>query len=365
MAVPAVHWGILDQMPSDETIRNVPNPGPWSATPAAPPALAPVRHAYPLAVRDHGLGTAFGLLMQSLPYALARCGILLAYSLGCIVWLVVTFGGAAWLSSHIAHAFGVVWVILCVVGIGWFWGTVLRYLLHLLACGHVAVLTELITRGQIGNGNESQLAYGKRVITERFGEVNALFGLHMLVRGILGAFHRTLDWIAELLPIPGLESLANLVNIVLRAATRYLDKVILSYDLARNDQDPWRGAREGIVYYCQNAKPILQTSVWIIILERGLSLLLWLVLLAPAALITLLLPHAVRESGAIVTIIIALLLAGTLRAAFIKPLFLIMMMVRFHALIEHQPINQEWDARLSALSDKFRTLGTQAATAFR
>ncbi len=71
-----------------------------------------------------------------------------------------------------------------------------------------------------------------------------------------------------------------------------------------------------------------------------------------------------RESGGIVTVIIAVLLAGPLRAAFIKPLFLIMMMVRFHALIENQPINQEWDAGLAAISDKFRTLGTQAAPAF-
>lgn len=350
-------------MPSDETIRNVPNPSVWTTPPPPPPAAA-IPHAYPLAVRDHGLGTAFGLLMQSLPYALARCGILLAYSVGCIVWLVITFGGAAWLSTHIAHAFGVVWFILCVVGVGWFWGTVLRYLLHLLACGHVAVLTELITHGQVGNGTESQLVYGKRVVTEKFGQVNVLFGLNMLVRGILGAFHRTLDWLAEMLPIPGLSGLANLVNIVMRAATRYLDKVILSYNLARNDQDPWRGAREGIVYYCQNAKPILQTSVWIVILEHVLSALLWLVLLAPAALVTLLLPHAVRESAAIVTIIIAALFAGALRESFIKPLFLIMMMVRFHALIENQPINQEWDARLATVSDKFRDLGNQAMAKF-
>jgi uncharacterized membrane protein YhaH (DUF805 family) len=187
----------------------------------------------------------------------------------------------------------------------------------------------------------------------------------MLVRGVLQAFHRTLDWIAELLPIPGLESLANLINMVMRAATRYLDKVILSYNLARNDEDPWRGAREGIVYYCQNARPILETSIWIIILEHVLSAVLWLLLLAPAAAITVLLPHAVRESAAVATIIIALLLAATLRASFIKPLFLIMMMVRFHTLIEHQALNQEWDARLSSLSDRFRTLGAQAATAFR
>jgi hypothetical protein len=52
------------------------------------------------------------------------------------------------------------------------------------------------------------------------------------------------------------------------------------------------------------------------------------------------------------------------RAAFIKPLFLIMMMVRFHALIENQPIDQEWDTRLSEISDKFRTLGAQTAAGF-
>ena len=152
-------------MPDNEAMGFVPNPGAWSATPTVSR----------LAVRDHGLGSAVTLLMQSLPYALARFAILLGYTVACIVWLVVTFGGAAWLGTHIAGAFGVAWFVVCVVGIGWFWGAVLRYLLHLLACGHVAVLTDLITNGRIGNGSESQLAYGRRVVTERFGQVNALY----------------------------------------------------------------------------------------------------------------------------------------------------------------------------------------------
>jgi hypothetical protein len=76
------------------------------------------------------------------------------------------------------------------------------------------------------------------------------------------------------------------------------------------------------------------------------------------------LPQSVREQAAIVTILVAALLAGPLRAAFLKPLFLIMMMVRFHALIENQPINQEWDAKLATVSDKFRDLGSQAAASF-
>jgi hypothetical protein len=344
-------------MNEDETVRLPPESRGWGTPPPAPP---PVRHAYPLTTRDHGLGTAIGLLMQSLPYALARFGILLGYAVACIVWLVIAFGGAAWLGKHIANAFGVIWLIGCLIGVGWVWGAVLRYVLHLLACGHVAVLTELITKGQVGNGSEPMLAYGKRVVTERFGQVNALFGLNAMVRGILATFHRTLDWISELLPIPGLESLSNLVNIILRAATRYLDKVILSYNLARADEDPWTGAREGMVYYAQNAAPILKTAAWIVVLERVLTVVLWLLLLAPAAAITLMLPRSVHESGAIVTILVAALLAGPLREAFLKPLFLIMMMVRFHALIENQPINQEWDSKLSSLSTQFRDLGTQA-----
>jgi hypothetical protein len=337
---------------SEESAGFGPTPSAWTNVP--PP---PVRHTYALVVRDHGLMTAVGLLFRSLPYALARFGVLLAYSFACLVWIVVAFGGAAWLGTHVAGVFGLMWFVLCVVGVGWFWGTVLRYALHLLACGHVAVLTELITRGEVGNGGESMLAYGKRVVLQRFGEVNILFGLNMLVRGILNTFHRTLDWIDQMIPIPGLESLSSLVTIILRAATRYLDKVILSYNLARNDGNPWVGAREGLVYYAQNARQILLTSVWIVILERILTFVLWLLLLAPAGVITVMLPSGVRESGGIVTVLIAILLAGTLRSAFIKPLFLIMMMVRFHALIENQPINQEWDARLAAVSDKFQTLG--------
>jgi hypothetical protein len=295
--------------------------------------------------------------MRSLPYALARFAVLLAATVAFIVWAVVAFGGAAWLGAHVAGAFGFVWLVLCVVGVGWFWATILRYVLHVIACGHVAVLTALITVGQVGDGTESQFAYGRRVVMARFGQVTALFGLNALVRGVLQTFHRTLDWLGEMLPIPGLDSLASLLTMILSAATRYLDKVILSYNLARNEEDPWRGAQEGIIYYCQNAQPILKTSVWIVILERGLSIVLWLALLAPAAAVTVMLPHAMREMGGAVTVVIAVLLAATLRAAFLKPLFLIMIMIRFHALIEHQAINEEWAGRLDQISDKFRTLG--------
>lgn len=327
------------------------------------PASSPVRHGYPLAVRDASLTTAFSLMMRSLPYALARFGVLLAASVIVIIWLVVMIGGAGWLGTHIASIFGWLWVILCLFGGGFFWGTVLRYFLHLIDCGHVAVLTELITKGSVGNGSESMFAYGKRVVTERFAQANVLLGLNLLVRGIVQSFHRTLDWVSEMIPIPGLESIASVVNMILKAATRYLDKVIFSYNLARDDGDPWRSSREGLIYYAQNAKPVLKTALWSVIFERVLTVLLCLALLIPAGLITASLPLSVREFGGFMTVVVAVLLAGPLRAAFIKPLFLIVMMVRFHTVIEGQAINPQWDERLSALSDKFRSLSLATAMA--
>lgn len=81
---------------------------------------------------------------------------------------------------------------------GGIWRFAVRYVLYLIKAAHIAVLTELITTGSIANGNESMFHYGKRIVTERFGEVNVMFGLDMLIDGIVGAFNRTLDWVANL-----------------------------------------------------------------------------------------------------------------------------------------------------------------------
>jgi hypothetical protein len=323
-------------------------------------ADASIPHRYPLAVRNSGLMASIGLMLQSLPYALMRFAVLLAFSVACIVWIVITIGGAVWAGSHIAGAFGFAWFVSCAIVAGWFWTAILRYMLHLIECGHVAVLTELIVHGRVGNGTESMFAYGRRIVTEKFGQVNVLFAMNLLVRGVVNAVHNTIEGIGNMLPIPGVDSIANLITAILRAATRYMDKVLFSYNLACGDTNPWRNAQDGLVYYAQNAKPILKQSVWIVVLEHVLSAVMWLALLVPAAMVTAILPQSVREMGGIVTIVIAVLFALAARGAFLKPVFLIMVMVRFHVLVEHEPINQDWVVRLNQLSDKFRDLGKKA-----
>jgi hypothetical protein len=323
---------------------------------AAPPALPPnVRHNYPLAIQEPGLGTAIGLLMRTMPYAMVRFGVSLLASILTIIFWVIALGGGAWLGAKVAPAVGWIWVIAFLVAFGFFWRLILRYVFYLIKCGHIAVLTELITKGQVANGQEGMFAYGKRIVTERFGQVNALFVVDMLVQGVVRTFNRTLDFIGSIFPVEALRQLIAVVQAVIRAATTYIDETIFSYGLAREERNPWVSARDGLIYYAQNAKPILKTSVGIVLLDYLISFVVWLIMLAPAYAIAHALPKEMLLAS-IVAWVIAFLFAASVRASFVRPLFLIMVMVKFHLSVRGQPINVEWEQRLESISDKFREI---------
>jgi len=326
----------------------------------------PVRHSYPLAIERAGFVTAATLVGRTLPYAIVRFGILLGVSIATIVWLLATFGIGGWLAGIIHPWVGIGWMIAGLGVYGWVWHMLVRYALYLIQAGHIAVLTELVTRGSIGHGSEGMFAYGKRVVTDRFGQVTALFALDLLIRGVVRAFNRTLDWIAALLPIPGLQSVVGIVNAVVRAATTYIDETIFSYNLARGDENPWRSSKDALIYYCQNAQEILRTAAWVVVLDKVLTVLVWVVMMAPAFLLMRILPAS--GFGGFVTIaglIIAALFASNVRQAFLKPIFLVMVMTKFHVVVRNQAINLEWDARLSGVSSKFQEIKDKAGEAVR
>ena len=129
--------------------------------------------------------------------------------------------------------------------------------------------------GQIANGSIGMFEYGRRVVTERFGQVNLLFALDLLIRGVVRAFNRTLDWIAHLLPIPGLQSIVGIVNAIVRAATTYIDETIFSYNLARGDDNAWRSSKDALIYYAQNSKEILKTAIYVVVLDKVLTAVVW------------------------------------------------------------------------------------------
>lgn len=313
----------------------------------------PVRHSYPLSVQNADLSTAIGLVLRTAPYALGRFGVLFATSVITLIWYVVTFGGWGLLAKVIHPFAGLVWFVGCCFMYGYLWKTLVRYFLFMLKAGHIAVLTELITRGQIGEPGEGMFEYGKRVVIERFGQMNAMFALDLLVHGVVRSFNRTLDWIAGLFPVPGLRDVMGIVNAIVYSAARFVDETILSYSLARGDTDVFRSSRDGLIYYAQNSKEVLKTGIWIVVLDKLSTLIGFIVMIIPAFVIGALLPSSMRGMGIPFTLVMSALLTWNLRAAFLEPLFLAMIMVKFHVSVHGQAINLEWDENLSRLSTKF------------
>jgi len=58
--------------------------------------------------------------------------------------------------------------------------------------------------------------------------------------------------------------------------------------------------------------------------------------------------------------VVAALFASNVRQAFLKPVFLVMVMTKFHLAVRNQAINTEWDERLSSVSAKFRDIKEKA-----
>ncbi len=105
---------------------------------------------------------------------------------------------------------------------------------------------------------------------------------------------------------------------------------------------------------------ILKTAVWVVVLDKVLTVVIWVVMLVPAFLLLAVLPRAAAPGGFIVGLVIAALFASNVRQAFLKPVFLVMVMTKFHVVVRNQPINLEWDERLTSLSGKFRDIKDRA-----
>ncbi len=321
----------------------------------------PVRHSYPLAIKEAGFGTAWSLVMRTLPYALTRFGILLVFSIVTIIWFVLAFGVGAFLGAKVHPWIGFGWIAAGLGFYGYLWWFVVRYALYLIGAGHVAVLTELITKGEVGGGAGGMFEYGKQVVTKRFGQVNLLFALDLLIKGVVHAFNRTLDFVAHLIPVPGFQSVVSIANAIARAATTYIDETIFSYNLARGDENAWRSSKDALIYYGQNAKEILKTAVWVVVIDAALTAAIWIVMLAPAFLLLAVLPSTWAPGGFLAAFVVAALFASNVRHAFLKPVLLVMVMTKFHVLVQNQAINLEWDERLSSVSKKFREIKDRAA----
>src|SRR5581483_1238630 len=143
----------------------------------------------------------------------------------------------------------------------------------------------------------------------------------------------------------------------IRMSLTYVDEIILAYLIRTQTKNPWVTARDGLVLFAQNYLHFLKNAAWLSVFMWGLTVVLFVVLLAPMWALVAFLP----SSGSFWGFAFALVLAVAVKKAVMEPIAIAALMQVYFKEIENQVPNPEWTARLEQVSSKFRDLASKAA----
>lgn len=302
---------------------------------------------------DFSISRTLGIMARTMPFILTRLavyfGITFAYLVAIGAGTGIGYGigsisdepGAFAMWGGVA-GFGLVSAIV-------YW--IREYILYMVKAGHIAVMVEMLDGRPIADG-KGQIAHARDVVTERFGEANALFALDQLIKGVIAVVTGLIGGVARFLPIPGLDALAGFLNGVIRMSLTYVDEVVLGYNIRVRSTNPWETSRHGLVLYAQNAKVMIKNAVWLTLIMWALSFVIFLIMLAPAGLLVWLVPSA----GSGWTFVAAIVFAWALKAAILEPFAVAALMDVYFRTIEGQAPDPAWDQRLAGASGKFLEL---------
>ncbi|MCS0495197.1 hypothetical protein NVS89_08815 [Ancylobacter sp. MQZ15Z-1] len=307
---------------------------------------------------DFSFAASFRLVLRTWPFVLLR---LVVYAAICTGFAVsVGLGaGIGWSVGHLfagdgpstgamigaLGGFGLVWAIL-------WWAR--QYLVYIVKAGHVAALDALLHGKELPTGSD-QIAYATAAVNARFLAVNVLFGIDLLIRGVVRALVGMLNLLTGW--IPGMRALNAFVNAVLKIALGLVDEIILAYIIRREGTEPAEAARDGLVLYAQNAGAMARNAVWIALMEYALAAVILLILLGPALGLAILLPGGLSGFG----VVFAFIAAWALKAALIEPLSIASLLQAYDIAIDGQTPDPAWTARLDGASSAFRDLAARTA----
>jgi hypothetical protein len=305
------------------------------------------------------LARSLGLLAATGTFLLLRLAAHLAMVVAFAIGVTVG-AGLGWGIGHVGDADlvhgatlwgGVAGFALVALCLWW----IREYLLYLLTAGHIAAMVTVLDGGRLPSGR-AQIDLALATVHQRFGEVTLLFVLDQLVKGAVGAVTGLLQQITTFMGVPGLSGAARLVEMVIRLSTTFVDELVLARQIHIASDDPWTTAREGIVLYAQSARAILINAVWLMVMRWGLTIVLALVLVGPAAVIVFLVPGPTTAW----TLVFALLLALAVQRSVIDPFCVASLIQVYFAETDGRRPDADWDRQIAEVSRPFRELIARA-----
>lgn len=308
---------------------------------------------------DFNLSMVIGLMRRTFPFLIFR---FIVFTTITLIAVAFTGGGAGfgWVGGKIMGDPGAGVFTGGLVGAGaaaYFLYFIREYVLYQVKAGHIALLVRLMQGQSIPEGN-SMVGYAKDQVKEHFKESSGLFAVDQLIKGVLKVIGKMFSGLGNLIPIPGLSGLINLINKVVTMSLTYVDELILAYYMKNGSDNIWNASRKGLVLYAQNYGKMLKNAFWLSLIVWALTIVTFVLVLGPfAALVA-----AYPSLAGFWTFVIAGLLAWGFKSAVIDPIAMTALMQVYFQAIEGQTPDREWESKLEQLSDKFVKLKEKGAS---
>lgn len=209
---------------------------------------------------DFRFSMALRLMMRTAPYVLIR--IVVYFGIAAAIVLLSSAGarigyGIGSFGDDEFRASAAVWgSIGLTAGVLFF---LREYILYVAKAQHIAVLVEVMDGRELPS-DQGQIAYGSRIVRERFVQARVLFGFDQRIKGVIRAITGLMAGIASVLPIPGLDNLLGIFRALLKVPVGFVDEVVHAHAIRTRADNPWAAAEEALVLYGQNDKAMLRNA---------------------------------------------------------------------------------------------------------
>jgi hypothetical protein len=225
---------------------------------------------------------------------------------------------------------------------------------------------EAVTSGKVP---KNQVAYGKERVKERFVTANVYFVIDKLVAAAVRQIQRVVGKVTGMMSsIPGMGAVTSLAKFYVSISLGYIDECCLGYTFYKKNQSAFKSAADGVVIYSQNIKTLLasaaKTMLIVVFGLAGITFGLFLVL----GLLFRFLPLSgwIGQYGLIgswigdhigfIGFLIAVILAVTIKYAFMDSFILIRTMVAYMGVAPKTVLKVDLYTKLCNVSSKFKEL---------
>lgn len=337
---------------------------------------------YALSERDAGFFAASRVVRRTGSYTTERAIAVAGQAAMLGGALVVGIGLTAVLSMYVHKVAGAIVFLVLVLAIAFL---LMPYIDKQLWASRAA-FSYLVTKALVWNdgaptGNASESA--KNFLAQQFGDLGPVAAAHNDVLRMVRQFFKTFDKLDAMLPID-LGPVRNAFSWAIDKVAPRIADLAISFAVARGDRDFTEASKDAVAYVAQNPKEILGGAVRAYFTERAIG---GTIAFVTSALFFAIVFFALNSSvgdaastsgipqegaqvmgifaaifgGLFVGVPIGMFVSWFIRTAFIEPIALTMVIIRFHATIQGQPVDPATRQRIAgaktAMSDSRGVMG--------